>query len=85
MKESLIGLFSRDLTKLQEEISAYKDDSSLWKTEPDIKNSGGNLALHLLGNLNHFIGNILGNTGYIRYRENEFNEKIYPGKILLSK
>ena len=75
MKESIINLFLRDLDKLQEEISSYKDDASIWKIKFEIKNSGGNLALHLIGNLNHFLGAILGNSGYIRLRENEFTNK----------
>jgi hypothetical protein len=40
-----------------------------------ISNSAGNLCLHLIGNLNHFIGATLGNTGYVRNREQEFSSK----------
>jgi len=50
----------------------------MWTVTEGISNSGGNLALHLLGNLNHFIGATLGNTGYVRDRDAEFGEKNVP-------
>jgi len=75
IKESMIENFNRDLNKLKEEISLYKDESSLWIIKDGISNSAGNLCLHLIGNLNHFIGSVLGNTNYIRNRENEFSAK----------
>ena len=79
----LITLFEKDLTKLTEEINQYPDDASLWVVKDGIKNSGGNLCLHLTGNLQHFIGAILGDTGYIRNREAEFNLKnISKAKLL---
>jgi uncharacterized damage-inducible protein DinB len=71
----LINLFERDLNKLTEEISQYPDDSSLWVVKDGIKNSGGNLCLHLTGSLQHFIGNVLGDSGYIRNRDAEFTLK----------
>ena len=38
----------------------------------NISNSAGNLCLHLLGNLNHFVGAILGQNGYVHKRDEEF-------------
>jgi hypothetical protein len=73
--QSLVQLFDRDLAKLEEEIKLYPMEESLWKITGDIKNSGGNLCLHLCGNLQHFIGSILGNTGYKRNRDYEFAAK----------
>lgn len=73
--QTLSELFERDLEKLAEEIRLYKDEYDIWKTTSGINNSGGNLCLHLVGNLNHFIGAVLGNTGYIRHRDDEFNLK----------
>lgn len=73
--ETLKTLFDRDLAKLQSEIEAYQDESNLWKTEAGISNSAGNLCLHLVGNLNAFVGAALGNTGYVRNREAEFADK----------
>jgi uncharacterized damage-inducible protein DinB len=68
-------LFERDLIRLKNELLAYNDENSLWVINECIKNSGGNLAIHLIGNLNHFIGSVLGTTGYIRQRDKEFNDK----------
>ncbi len=73
--ESMVYLFERDLNRLFNEIESYPDERLLWKVLPGSANSGGNLALHLLGNLNHFIGHLVGNTAYIRDRENEFSAK----------
>jgi hypothetical protein len=75
LKETLIELFERDLNRLIAEINLYKDENNLWITEKNISNSAGNLTLHLLGNLNHFIGATLGHTGYVRYRDDEFTLK----------
>lgn len=74
----LIRLFNRDLDKLKLELNAYQDFSNCWRIEPNISNSAGNLALHLIGNLNHFIGASLGNTGYVRQRDLEFFQKDVP-------
>lgn len=78
LNETLIKLFTRDLSKLQKELRTYKSQSLLWQTPPDISNSAGNLALHIVGNLNHFIGAVLGNSGYLRQREREFSSKNVP-------
>lgn len=83
--ESLRSLYSRDLNKLKTEIEAYQNEENLWKTDKNIANSAGNLTLHLVGNLNHFIGAQLGNTGYIRHRELEFSLKDIPQAELTEK
>lgn len=83
MKNSLVQLFIRDIGKLQKEIQLYSNDSTFWKVENNISNSAGNLAIHLVGNLNHFIGATLGNTGYIRQRDKEFSNKNIPRKLIL--
>lgn len=80
---SLIEIFDRDLNKLITEINLYKDEERLWIIKDGIGNSAGNLCLHLIGNLNHFIGAILGNTGYVREREKEFSLKNIPHKELI--
>lgn len=84
LTETLKSLFKRDLNKLKAEIDAYKSEASLWQTDKDISNSAGNLCLHLIGNLNWFIGAQLGNSGYIRERELEFSSKDIPKVELLS-
>lgn len=68
-------LFRRDLLKLQEEISAYKKEAVIWTIDGAISNSAGNLALHLVGNLNTYLGAVIGQTEYIRNRELEFSRK----------
>jgi hypothetical protein len=79
---SLLSFFQRDLNKLKEELNAYTSELNIWKSEPNISNSTGNLTLHLIGNLNHFIGGTLGKTGYIRQRDLEFSDKNIPREIL---
>jgi len=78
MLEILDKLYQRDLEKLKTEITSYKNEENLWKTSGAILNSGGNLCLHLCGNLQHFIGAILGNSGYVRKRDDEFSKKNVP-------
>ena len=83
IKETLNELFERDLQKLKTEINLYKDEDNLWVIKEGISNSAGNLCLHLIGNLNHFIGATLGNTGYVRHRDDEFNLKNIPRQDLI--
>lgn len=83
MIEDLKKLFSRDLHKLLTEIQAYRNENTIWKTEKEIFNSAGNLCLHLIGNLNTYIGRELGRTGYVRNRELEFSQKNVPRIELL--
>jgi uncharacterized damage-inducible protein DinB len=79
----LITLYEKELDKLKEELAAYEKDELLWKVSEGISNSGGNLCLHLTGNLQHFIGATLGETGFIRNREAEFKLKNIPRQKLL--
>jgi hypothetical protein len=66
---------SRELDSLVKEIEMFSDDVIIWKVLSGISNSAGNLTLHICGNLNYFIGAVLGNTGYRRDRESEFSRK----------
>ena len=84
MTDTLIELFERDLQKLKNEIDLYKAEENLWIVKEGIANSAGNLCLHLIGNLSHFIGATLGNTGYIRHREDEFSLKNIPRQDLIT-
>ena len=83
VKDTLMELFERDLQKLKTEINLYKDEDNLWVIKEGISNSAGNLCLHLVGNLNHFIGASLGNSGYVRHREDEFSLKNIPRQDLV--
>lgn len=81
--ETLIKLFKRDLASLKKEIESYKTEKNLWILDKNINNSAGNLCLHIIGNLNHFIGSVIGNTGYVRQMELEFSLKDIPVNSLL--
>lgn len=76
--ENLRTLFKRDLERLQQEIEQYQNEAHLWLTDGKISNSAGNLCLHLVGNLNTYIGMELGKTGYVRNRDLEFSQKNVP-------
>lgn len=75
MIAELSKILDRELLKLQTEIELFKNEENLWKVSGTVINSAGNLALHLVGNLNTYIGKNIGQTNYIRNREAEFNLK----------
>jgi len=79
------ALIVRDLAKLKEEIELYRSESAIWKIEKNIANTAGNLCLHLVGNLNTYIGAVLGHTGYVRDRDAEFALKNIPRKEVVKK
>lgn len=83
--ETLKILFNRDLNKLKFEIESYEYENQMWAVNNDISNSGGNLCLHLIGNLNTYIGAEIGKTGYIRNRPLEFSSKDIPRSELIKK
>ena len=70
------ALFGRELDRLEGEIAQYSNESKLWAVSGNQKNSAGNLALHVCGNLMHYIAEGLGNSGYIRDRGTEFSERV---------
>ena len=72
MIQDLKTVLLANLATLRREVEQYPDDASLWRQLPGLANPGGNLALHLAGNLQCFIGGHLGRTGYVRDREREF-------------
>lgn len=81
--DTLQKIFKRDLAKLKQEISLYRDEKNIWVTDKSIANSAGNLCLHLVGNLNAYIGAEIGKTGYIRNRDLEFSQKNIPQQELI--
>ncbi|MCH6235172.1 DinB family protein [Cognataquiflexum rubidum] len=83
MKAVLIHLFDRDLRNLKKELNAYSFEENIWKVSGNISNSTGTLVLHLVGNLNHFIGTVMGNSGYVRDREAEFERRNVPKQEML--
>lgn len=85
MVETLKTLFNRDLNKLKLEIESYQNENKIWYVEKAIANSAGNLCLHIIGNLNTYIGAQIGKTKYIRNRELEFSEKDVSKALLVAK
>ncbi len=81
--QELIHIFERDLDKLSKEISSYKNDDNIWIHEGTINNTGGNLCIHLVGNLRHFIGHVIGHTSYERDRPYEFSARNIEVSIML--
>lgn len=82
--DSILSIFMRDLNKLKQEINAYSSEDKLWLVPQGISNSAGTLCYHLIGNLKHFIGAQLGNTGYIRQRDLEFSARNIPKVNLIN-
>ncbi|MBT3647522.1 MAG: DUF1572 family protein [Flavobacteriales bacterium] len=70
----LITLIQRDLSRLKRELELFNDEANIWKNTEGVTNSAGSLTLHICGNLDHFIGSVVGSTGYVRDREAEFND-----------
>jgi hypothetical protein len=83
MKEWITNVITRELKALRREIESYPTEGDLWKILPGVANPGGNLALHLAGNLQYFLGNVLGKSGYVRNRDAEFADRDVPRADLL--
>jgi uncharacterized damage-inducible protein DinB len=83
MKEWITNVITRELKALRREIETYPSEDELWDVRAGITNPGGNLALHLAGNIQYFIGNVLGKNGYVRNRDAEFADKDVPRAELL--
>ena len=84
MIQHLRLLLLRDLDGVRRELELYPDDAAPWASLPGLPNTAGTLALHLAGNLRHFIGAKLGGSGYVRHRELEFSTRDLPRKELLA-
>jgi uncharacterized damage-inducible protein DinB len=80
---AVAAVMERDLAALQREVEAYSDEADLWRVIPGLPNSAGTLALHLAGNLQHFIGRYFADTGYVRDRPAEFSRRNVPRAELL--
>lgn len=82
-RDNVGRLLLRDLKAVRREIEHYPDDEGPWKVVPGLTNAGGTLVLHLAGNLQHFLGAVLANTGYVRNRDVEFVRRGVPRAELL--
>jgi len=70
--EHIHHILRRELRGMKSELLAYQDESDIWRTVPGLPNTAGTMALHVAGNLQHFVGAQLGSSGYVRDREAEF-------------
>jgi hypothetical protein len=80
----LADFYERDIRKLIEEVNLFNNEEDLWRTQGSVKNSCGNLVLHIIGGLNYRIGTTLANTGYVRDRDQEFTKKGVARKELVA-
>ncbi len=76
-------LITRELASFSREIELFPDEAQIWATAPGIANSAGTLTLHICGNLQHYLGAVLGGTGYVRDRPLEFSTRDLPRAVLL--
>jgi uncharacterized damage-inducible protein DinB len=83
--QTLQTLFKKDLLALKTEIESYKDETAIWLIDKSISNSAGNLCLHLVGNLNTYLGAVYGGTNYVRDRPLEFSAKDVPRNELIKR
>lgn len=84
LQHVLETLIVRDLRAVRRELEAYPDDASVWREIPGVPNTGGTLALHVAGNLRHFLGAVLAKDGYVRNRDAEFARRDVPRGELLA-
>ncbi|NIN72988.1 MAG: DUF1572 domain-containing protein [Gemmatimonadetes bacterium] len=83
MTDWIRRVMTRDLTALGTQIEAYANEGDIWRLVPGIGNSAGTLALHIAGNIQHYIGAQFGGTGYVRDRDAEFTTRGVPRAQLL--
>ena len=79
----MAALMSRELRTLERELNAYQTEEQVWLVPAGLPNSGGTLALHAAGNLQHFIGAVLGGSSYVRDRDAEFQRRGVPRAELI--
>jgi len=81
-REWISLLLTRELSAFSRELELFQDEALIWATAPGISNSAGTLTLHVCGNLQHYVGAVLGNTGYVRDRDLEFSARDLPRPLL---
>lgn len=79
------AMIVRELGTMRDELLAYDVEADIWRTPPGISNPTGTLALHVAGNLRHFIGAKLGATGYVRDRDAEFSARDVPRATIVDR
>ena len=71
----IVAVICRELRAVERELNAYQTEEQVWLVPDGLPNSGGTLALHIAGNLRHFIGAVLGGDSYVRDRDAEFSKR----------
>lgn len=84
LRATIQTVLTRELRAFRRELEAYPDEASVWRTVPGLPNTGGTLALHVAGNLQHFLGAVLGRDGYKRDRDSEFARRDVPRSELIA-
>lgn len=84
MQNQLADLFEREIDRLIADLNNYTSEENIWRVAEGTSNCAGNLALHLAGNLRFYVGSVLGGTGYVRQRDNEFSDKDIPRNELIA-
>jgi hypothetical protein len=79
----IAAVICRELRALERELQAYQSEDQVWRLPPGLPNSGGTLALHAAGNLQHFVGAVLGGSSYVRDRDAEFQRRDVPRQELI--
>lgn len=74
----------RELEAFEREMSLFPNEELIWALAPGVSNSAGTLTLHVCGNLQHYVGAVLGATGYVRNRELEFSRRGVSRHALVS-
>lgn len=82
---TVAAVLARELRAVRREVERYPDDAALWRALPGLPNAGGTLALHIAGNLRHYVGARLGATGYVRDRDREFAARDVPRAEILAR
>jgi hypothetical protein len=81
---TIAAIICRELGAIERELNAYRTEDQIWTLPEGLPNSGGTLALHAAGNLQHFIGTVLGGTSYVRDRDAEFSRRGVPRAELIA-
>ena len=85
MLRSLVqAILLRELATTRRTVEAYPDDASLWAQPAGLPNAGGTLVLHIAGNIQHYLGAVLGKSGYRRDRDAEFARRDVPRATMLA-
>ncbi|GMQ82607.1 MAG: hypothetical protein BMS9Abin05_2061 [Rhodothermia bacterium] len=82
--DDILIILVRDLDAIAKELELFPSENKIWEAPPGVTNSAGTLTLHACGNLRHYIGAILGDSGYVRDRPGEFESRGLSRQELLA-